>query len=188
MLVLWTEDRGRNRGEEGGEGKRETGRGELALEGGCFPDCCIWRTEEESIIWDHLDRTARLHRSIDSTSPSRDRGVAMKRPHDYSSPDSDTEELIDVGQEDSYWWGPGVYNVLSGDDTGVSLHVELRLQLRKYIRDIYDEFKFYLKFPSDISLRCQNCSFDGQNARCFFESCMFDYTWAFRVYHALCCS
>ncbi|XP_066532015.1 hairy/enhancer-of-split related with YRPW motif-like protein [Hoplias malabaricus] len=26
----------------------------------------------------------------------------MKRPHDYSSPDSDTDELIDVGQEDSY--------------------------------------------------------------------------------------
>ncbi|KAL2079909.1 hypothetical protein ACEWY4_023702 [Coilia grayii] len=26
----------------------------------------------------------------------------MKRPHDYSSPESDTEELIDVGQEDSY--------------------------------------------------------------------------------------
>lgn len=29
--------------------------------------------------------------------------VAMKRPHDYSSPDSDTDELIDVGQEDGYW-------------------------------------------------------------------------------------
>lgn len=28
----------------------------------------------------------------------------MKRPHDYSSPDSDTDEFIDVGQEDSYWW------------------------------------------------------------------------------------
>ncbi|KAL7829445.1 hypothetical protein AOLI_G00303300 [Acnodon oligacanthus] len=28
--------------------------------------------------------------------------LAMKRPHDYSSPDSDTDELIDVGQEDSY--------------------------------------------------------------------------------------
>uniref|UniRef100_A0A3P9MP58 Hes related family bHLH transcription factor with YRPW motif like n=1 Tax=Oryzias latipes TaxID=8090 RepID=A0A3P9MP58_ORYLA len=26
----------------------------------------------------------------------------MKRPHDYSSPDSDTDEFIDVGQEDSY--------------------------------------------------------------------------------------
>ncbi|XP_051992327.1 hairy/enhancer-of-split related with YRPW motif-like protein [Xyrauchen texanus] len=26
----------------------------------------------------------------------------MKRPHDYSSPHSDTDELIDVGQEDSY--------------------------------------------------------------------------------------
>ncbi|XP_076864721.1 hairy/enhancer-of-split related with YRPW motif-like protein isoform X2 [Brachyhypopomus gauderio] len=26
----------------------------------------------------------------------------MKRPHDYSSPESDTDELIDVGQEDSY--------------------------------------------------------------------------------------
>ncbi|KAF4073809.1 hypothetical protein AMELA_G00247530 [Ameiurus melas] len=26
----------------------------------------------------------------------------MKRPHDYSSPDSDVDELIDVGQEDSY--------------------------------------------------------------------------------------
>ncbi|XP_065109764.1 hairy/enhancer-of-split related with YRPW motif-like protein [Paramisgurnus dabryanus] len=26
----------------------------------------------------------------------------MKRPHDYSSPDSDTDELIDVGQEDGY--------------------------------------------------------------------------------------
>ncbi|KAA0710505.1 Hairy/enhancer-of-split related with YRPW motif-like protein [Triplophysa tibetana] len=26
----------------------------------------------------------------------------MKRPHDYSSPDSDTDELIDVGQEDSF--------------------------------------------------------------------------------------
>ncbi|TRY84376.1 hypothetical protein DNTS_025463 [Danionella cerebrum] len=26
----------------------------------------------------------------------------MKRPHDYSSQDSDTDELIDVGQEDSY--------------------------------------------------------------------------------------
>ncbi|XP_027031649.1 hairy/enhancer-of-split related with YRPW motif-like protein [Tachysurus fulvidraco] len=26
----------------------------------------------------------------------------MKRPHDYSSPDSDADELIDVGQEDSY--------------------------------------------------------------------------------------
>lgn len=41
LLVLWTEDRGRNRGEEGGEEKRETGRGVLALEGGCFPYCCI---------------------------------------------------------------------------------------------------------------------------------------------------
>ena len=28
----------------------------------------------------------------------------MKRPHDYSSPDSDTDEFIDVGQEDSFWW------------------------------------------------------------------------------------
>ncbi|CAL1584470.1 unnamed protein product [Knipowitschia caucasica] len=26
----------------------------------------------------------------------------MKRPHDYSSPDSDTDEFIDVGQEDGY--------------------------------------------------------------------------------------
>ncbi|AWP21883.1 putative hairy/enhancer-of-split related with YRPW motif-like protein [Scophthalmus maximus] len=26
----------------------------------------------------------------------------MKRPHDYSSPDSDTDEFIDVGQEDSF--------------------------------------------------------------------------------------
>ncbi|KAF7206955.1 hairy/enhancer-of-split related with YRPW motif-like protein [Nothobranchius furzeri] len=26
----------------------------------------------------------------------------MKRPHEYSSPDSDTDEFIDVGQEDSY--------------------------------------------------------------------------------------
>ncbi|KAG7457669.1 hypothetical protein MATL_G00229740 [Megalops atlanticus] len=26
----------------------------------------------------------------------------MKRPHDYSSPDTDVEELIDVGQEDGY--------------------------------------------------------------------------------------
>uniref|UniRef100_A0A673BJU6 Hairy/enhancer-of-split related with YRPW motif-like protein n=1 Tax=Sphaeramia orbicularis TaxID=375764 RepID=A0A673BJU6_9TELE len=26
----------------------------------------------------------------------------MKRPHDYSSPDSDTDEFIDVGQEDNY--------------------------------------------------------------------------------------
>ncbi|XP_035284444.1 hairy/enhancer-of-split related with YRPW motif-like protein [Anguilla rostrata] len=26
----------------------------------------------------------------------------MKRPHDYSSPDTEVEELIDVGQEDSY--------------------------------------------------------------------------------------
>ncbi|XP_020498838.1 hairy/enhancer-of-split related with YRPW motif-like protein [Labrus bergylta] len=26
----------------------------------------------------------------------------MKRPHDYSSPDSDTDEYIDVGQEDGY--------------------------------------------------------------------------------------
>ncbi|XP_046875366.1 hairy/enhancer-of-split related with YRPW motif-like protein [Hypomesus transpacificus] len=26
----------------------------------------------------------------------------MKRPHDYSSPDTDADELIDVGQEDSY--------------------------------------------------------------------------------------
>ncbi|KAM6899387.1 hairy/enhancer-of-split related with YRPW motif-like protein [Xenentodon cancila] len=26
----------------------------------------------------------------------------MKRPHDYSSPDTDTDEFIDVGQEDSY--------------------------------------------------------------------------------------
>lgn len=32
------------------------------------------------------------------------RGREMKRPHDYSSPDSDTDEFIDVGQEDSYWW------------------------------------------------------------------------------------
>lgn len=29
--------------------------------------------------------------------------VEMKRPHDYSSPDSDTDELIDVGQEDGFW-------------------------------------------------------------------------------------
>lgn len=28
----------------------------------------------------------------------------MKRPQDYSSPDSDTDEFIDVGQEDSFWW------------------------------------------------------------------------------------
>lgn len=28
---------------------------------------------------------------------------AMKRPHDYSSPDSDTDEFIDVGQEDGFW-------------------------------------------------------------------------------------
>ena len=28
----------------------------------------------------------------------------MKRPHDYSSPDSDTDEFIDVGQEDGFWW------------------------------------------------------------------------------------
>ncbi len=71
VLVLWSEDRGRNRGEEGGEEKEEIGRGVFALEGGCFPYSCIWRTEEESIISDHL---ARLHRSIDSTVPCRDRG------------------------------------------------------------------------------------------------------------------
>ncbi|CAF99454.1 unnamed protein product [Tetraodon nigroviridis] len=27
----------------------------------------------------------------------------MKRPQDYSSPDSDTDEFIDVGQEDGFW-------------------------------------------------------------------------------------
>lgn len=37
-------------------------------------------------------------------SSQQGRGREMKRPHDYSSPDSDTDEFIDVGQEDSYWW------------------------------------------------------------------------------------
>lgn len=41
----------------------------------------------------------------------------MKRPHDYSSPDSDTDEFIDVGQEDGFWWaswGRHVKNDLKG--------------------------------------------------------------------------
>lgn len=35
--------------------------------------------------------------------------------------------------------------------------------------DINDEFKFYLKFPSNISFRSKNSNFDGQNARCFLR-------------------
>nr|XP_006631398.2 PREDICTED: hairy/enhancer-of-split related with YRPW motif-like protein [Lepisosteus oculatus] len=35
--------------------------------------------------------------------PEQDRcGAGMKRPHDYSSPETDPDELIDVGQEDCY--------------------------------------------------------------------------------------
>ncbi len=110
VLVLWSEDRGRNRG-EGGEEKEEIGRGMFALEVGCFPYSCIWRTEEESIIWDHL-RSSLTAPSIQQSLARIEDPVAMKRPHDYSSPDSDTDELIDVGQEDSYWWGLWVYIVL----------------------------------------------------------------------------
>lgn len=51
------------------------------------------------------DRITQIHQSIihPSVQPVRE-GANMKRPHDYSSPDSDTDEFIDVGQEDGYWW------------------------------------------------------------------------------------
>ncbi len=60
----------------------------------------------------------------------------MKRPHDYSSPDSDTDEPIDVGQEDSYWWELSVYIVLCAQRgwymavSRSTVHVELTLQLK----------------------------------------------------------
>lgn len=54
------------------------------------------------------ERPARSPRSISSLnicqSSKWGKGKDMKRPHDYSSPDSDTDEFIDVGQEDSFWW------------------------------------------------------------------------------------
>lgn len=51
------------------------------------------------------DRITQIHQSVihPSAQPVRE-GADMKRPHDYSSPDSDTDEFIDVGQEDGYWW------------------------------------------------------------------------------------
>lgn len=64
--------------------------------------------------------------SVTSFPPSiRGQVRDMKRPQDYSSPDSDTDEFIDVGQEDSFWWASRRNGQLCWD-RDQSQHVEGR--------------------------------------------------------------
>lgn len=59
----------------------------------------------QQVTRDHKAFISKRDREGSSIRPSPPAQRAeMKRPHDYSSPDSDTDEFIDVGQEDSYWW------------------------------------------------------------------------------------
>ncbi|XP_037331019.1 hairy/enhancer-of-split related with YRPW motif-like protein [Pungitius pungitius] len=57
----------------------------------------------------------------------------MKRPHDYSSPDSDTDEFIDVGQEDGYC--PGTGSMSPGSASQVLARKKRRGIIEKRRRD-----------------------------------------------------
>ncbi|XP_061597916.1 hairy/enhancer-of-split related with YRPW motif-like protein [Cololabis saira] len=57
----------------------------------------------------------------------------MKRPHDYSSPDTDTDEFIDVGQEDGY--GPVSGSMSPGSASQILARKKRRGIIEKRRRD-----------------------------------------------------